>query len=263
MFKKTLLTFSILSVAGAAAAADITNPFYLPQENQIGSITSVAAKRNVIKDSEESWKSRQIIATEEVQYGLTDSLALTATFGNTFEKWTMTGDFGKESETVNKNFQWSVGAAYNILTGPARLQIAAEYGQDQFKNFDGEYKYALGEVKLGYQFKRALPYVTGGVEIPVGQKDGLKGYAGDKLIYNTKVGVYQGSCEKWALDTGVRLTYDENTEGRAVNAEVEASYYLTKNIAASIYATYMLDGKAKYDTDIYDKSVGARLRMFF
>ena len=108
-----------------------------------------------------------------------------------------------------------------------------------------------------------MPYITGSVEVPIGQKSGLKGIAGDKLIYNTKLGIYQGSCEKWSLDTGFRLGYNENTEARTISAEAEASYYLTPSIAVGIYGTYMLDGRAKYDTDIYEKTLGARLRLFF
>ena len=126
-----------------------------------------------------------------------------------------------------------------------------------------EYKYALGEMKLGYQFDRVLPYVTGGIEIPVGQKSGKKGIAGDKLIYNTKAGIYQGKCEVWSLDTGVRLTYDENREARIIAAEAEAAYYITPSVAVSVFGTYVLDGHSKYDMDVDDKSLGGRLRLFF
>ena len=41
MLKQTLAVITTLSVIGSAAAADITNPFHLPQKNQIGSITSI------------------------------------------------------------------------------------------------------------------------------------------------------------------------------------------------------------------------------
>ena len=105
--------------------------------------------------------------------------------------------------------------------------------------------------------------MTGGVEIPVAQKSGIKGIAGNKLIYNTKIGVYQGACEVWSLDTGLRLVYDENREARTLTAEAEASYYLRHNVTVGVYGSYLLDGASKYSTDIYDKAVGARLRMFF
>lgn len=267
MLKKSLLMLSVMSMATAATAADITNPFYLVQDGQFGSVTSVELLRYVAKDRNDYTKSNQIIATEEVRYGLTDNVALKLSVGNTWDKWkgnwTDEDPAPYETEKDNENFKWSAGLGWNVLSGPARLQVSAEYGQDRLKNFDGEYKYVAGEVKMGYQFKKVLPYITGGIEIPVGQQSGEKGYDGDKFIYDAKAGIYQGKCEVWSLDTGVRMTYDENTEARLVTAEAEASVYLTPNTAIGVYGTYALDGKAKYDTDIYEKSVGARLRLFF
>ena len=262
MLKKTLLAFSILAVAGTAAAEDVTNPFYLAHQKQIGAITSVSMGRTVSKTDGLWSKSNTIIAKEDLQIGLTDSLALIGSFGNTWDRWKGTLSNNK---TINddENIMWNAGLAWNILSGPARMQVSAQYGQDRFKNFDGEYKYALTEMKLGYQFKRILPYVTGGIEIPLFQRSGIKGFGGDKLIYNTKAGIYQGKCEVWALDTGVRLSYDENTEGRMVAAEAEASYYLTPKTTLGVYGNYGLDGHAKYGRDIYDKSAGVRLRLFF
>lgn len=264
MLKKSLLMLSVMSMATAATAADITNPFYLAQDGQFGSVTSVETARVVAKNVQDYSKSNPIIATEEVRYGLTDTVALKMSFGNVWDKWKANWtDVPYETEKDNENIQWSAGLGWNVLSGPTRLQLSAEYGQNRLQNFDGEYKYVAGQAKVGYQFKTFLPYVSGGVEIPVGQKSGIKGIAGDKFMYSAKAGVYQGKCEVWALDTGVRMTYDENTEARLVTAEAEASVYLTPNTAIGVYGTYALDGKAKYDTDIYEKSVGARLRLFF
>lgn len=265
MLKKVFLSFAILAVAGIAEARDITNPFYLAAEKgEFGFVTSAAMKRLTEKNSVVFTKSRQMILDEEVHYGITDSVAFIGSIGNTWDRWKASWDVpAMTSRRDNENINWSAGAGWNILSGPARWQVSAKYGQDRLKNFDGEYKYVLAETKLGYQFQRVLPYVTGGVEIPVGQKSGIKGIAGDKFIYNTKAGIYQGQCEVWALDTGVRLTYDENREARIVTAEAEASYYITPKVTVGIYGTYALDGREKYGRDIYDKSVGARLRTFF
>ena len=65
MLKQTLLAFSILAVAGTAAAADITNPFYLPQKGQLGSITTVGYDRNEIKNDVAYAKSHRLVAVEE------------------------------------------------------------------------------------------------------------------------------------------------------------------------------------------------------
>ena len=265
MLKQTLLVLGVLSVAGTAVAGDITNPFYLASKGQFGSVTSATLKRVKEKSVVRREKSDQKILQEELRYGLTDSLALLASVGNTWDRWenSWSGDSVVFKDKKNANWAASIGMGWNIFSGPVRWQVSAQYGQDRLKNFSGEYKYVKAETKLGYQFKRAVPYVTGGVEIPLFQKSGIKGYAGDKFIYNTKAGVYQGKCEVWALDTGVRLTYDENRESRVVTAEAEASYYITPEATIGIYGTYALVGKAKFDTDIYDKSAGVRLRLFF
>ncbi len=268
MFKKFLMISSILVVSSAVMAEDVANPFYLARKGQVGSITSVGVQRLVSKNKGSYLKSNRLLAKEDIQVGVIDSLAVVGSFGNTWDKWKGTpGKFlaqpAQKSVRDNENILWNAGLAWNALSGPVRLQVSARYGQDRLKNFDGEYKYVSGEAKLGYQFQKAMPYITGAVEIPVGQKSGTKGIAGDKFIYNTKAGVYQGQCEVWALDTGLRLSYDENTEERIVAAEAEASYYLTPTTTLGIYGSYALDGRAKYGRDVYDKSAGVRLRMFF
>ena len=265
MLKQTLLVFGMLSVVGTSAAEDVENPFYLVSEKgEVGFITTAGMRRLVEKSKFEYSKSRQIILNEEVRYGLTDSVVFVGSVGNTWDRWKGNWDVPAwTNRRDNENINWSAGLGWNVLSGPARWQVAAKYGQDRLKNFSGEYKYVEAETKLGYQFKKALPYVTGGIEIPVAQKAGRKGIAGDKFTYNTKAGIYQGQCEVWALDTGVRLAYDENREARLVTAEAEASYYLSPKATIGIYGTYVLDGRAKYGMDIYDKSAGVRLRLFF
>lgn len=258
MFKKSLLAFSILSFVGTAAAHDITNPFYLAMDGQVGSITTGSVSRTVSKNRTNYTKHNDIVALEELQYGLTDNLALIGTFGNTWDYWKANWAESHKTHHDDENVQWSAGMGWNILTGPARLQVSGKYGQDRLRNFSGEYKYIAPEMKLGYQFKTFLPYVSGGIEIPVAQKRW-----GNKLSYNTKAGIYQGKCEVWALDTGVRLNYDENTEARTFVAEAEASYYLTPKATIGVFGTYTFGGKAEKKTDIYSKSAGARVRMFF
>ena len=261
MLKKSLLAFSILSFVGTAAAHDITNPFYLAMKGQVGSITTASYGRTVIKNAYDYTKTHMTVATEELQIGLTDKLALIGSIGNTWDHWK--GNWADDAGTMkthhdDENIQWSAGMGWNVLTGPAKWQLSAQYGQDRLHNFSGEYKYAKVGTKMGYQFKTWLPYVSGSVEMPVAQKSW-----GDKFKYNAKAGVYQGKCEVWALDTGVRLVYDENIEARAFVAEAEASYYLTPKTTIGIFGNYAFGGKAEYKTDIYDKNVGARLRFYF
>ena len=269
MLKQTLIALGVLAVAGTAIAEDITNPFYLPQKGQMGSITSTDFTRFQYKNSKDennipSYKSYNTNLTEELQYGLTDTLALIANVGNTFSK----DKFGYAdlpwTNKVDKNIAWETGLAWNILNKAFKVQAALLYGQDQvinrYNTGFGEYKYVEGDIKAGYQFDKMLPYVELGEQLPIAQKIGV-----DKPIYTAKIGLYQGQCETWALDTGIRATHDSNTDEKSViySVEAEASYYLTKKSAISVYGTYGLRGYAKTNADLYNKSVGVRLRWFF
>lgn len=271
MLKQTLIALGIVAVSGVASAADITNPFYLPAKGQIGSITSVGYARGQYKsDWDGADKTYNTNLSEELQYGLTDNLAVVAKIGNIFTKakatvWDRdTNTLFGETDKEDKNINWEGGLAWNILNQAFKLQAKLVYGQDpsvnRFGEGLGEYKYVAGTIKTGYQFKKMLPYIELGEELPIGQKKGA-----DKPTYTAKAGLYQGKCEVWALDTGIRYIHDENTdtEGTAYNAEAEASYYLTKKVAVGVYGSYTLKGKAKVDADVHNKSVGARLRWFF
>ncbi len=273
MLKQTLIALGVLAVAGMAAAADITNPFYLPQKGQVGSITSADFTRSQYKDKfADSEKSYETSLSEELQYGLTDNLAVIGKVGNVFAKlkdssWERNPDINAiftRTDKEDKNINWEGGLAWNIFSKAFKLQAKLVYGQDpsvnRFNEGFGEYKYVGGTIKTGYQFKTMLPYVELGEELPIGQKKGA-----DKPTYTAKAGLYQGKCEVWALDTGIRYVHDENTytEGTAYNAEAEASYYLTKKSAISVYGSYTLKGKAKVDADVHSKTAGVRLRWFF
>ena len=66
-----------------------------------------------------------------------------------------------------------------------------------------------------------------------------------------------------ALEVTRLSEYDETDESRVVSYDLEASYHLTKNWAISAFGSYALDGQAKYDTEIHDKTIGLRLRTSF
>lgn len=271
MLKQTLIALGIVAISGVASAADITNPFYLPAKGQIGSITSVDFTRTQYKNKfSMSEKSYETDLSEELQFGLTDNLALIGKVGNVFAKlkeiiWDRdTNTILAGTDKEDKNINWEGGLAWNIFSQAFKLQAKLVYGQDPSVNrFDegfGLYKYVGGAIKTGYQFKTMLPYIEVGEELPIGQKKGA-----DKPTYTAKAGLYQGKCEVWGLDTGIRYIHDENTytEGTAYNAEAEASYYLTKQVAVGVYGSYTLKGRAKVDADVHSKTVGARLRWFF
>ena len=253
MLKQTLLAFTILGVAGTAAAADITNPFFLPESMHVNSITSFDYDHGHVKQAGASDRSYDKTLTEQLQFGILNNLAL---IGQIDKEWNRSKFLGK----FHNDLDWNAGLAWNILDCNAKLQLSSVYGQDD-PGVKGTYKYFDTELKAGYQFKTMLPYVTFNVHTPVAQTN--QGRT-DRWSYNGKVGLYQGKCGVWSLDTALAWAFDRTARhARTLSAEAEASYYLTKNMTLGVYGSYMLDGKAKGQTDLYDKSVGARLRLYF
>ena len=261
MFKKSLLAIGVFSLVGTAFAADITNPFFLPNKGQVASISSVGFNRTQQKNSALSLTSYNTLLQEELQFGLLDKLTLWGYFGNTFDKTKYISESISFSDKQDENLNWGAGLTWNIWDKTLKVQASLGYNQDKLYNSDGEFKYLSGQIKVGYQLKTMLPYVEIGEELPVAQP---KDNAIDKPVYTGKIGLYQGELESWGLDTGLRAIHDENeSEATFYNIEAEASYYLTKSSAVSIYGSYTLNGKAKNQTDIYDKSIGLRFKWTF
>ena len=269
MLKQTLLAFTVLGFAGTAAAADITNPFFLPEAMHVASVTSADFLEVRIKPHGEPLSERGYTKslTEELQFGILNNLAL---IGGIKKDWTKAKEahgVGK-SEKDKNDLDWEAGLAWNILHCNTKLQLSSVYGQEApgVGTGMGTYKYFDTELKLGYQFKTFLPYISGSVVTPVGQKS-----RANRWNYTTKVGVYQGKCGVWGLDTGITVNFDRADHSRYVTADAEASYYLTKNMTLGVYGSYVLDAREKKGTfsdnyvgaDIYGKSVGARLRLYF
>ncbi len=250
--KKLYLMVCLCTLATGVQASDITNPFYLPTQGQLGIITSGGFEKNQAKANPLLGGYQSISydtsVQAEIQYGLTNSVSVVANVGNVFDKTKDT----MVTETSDKNLSGAMGLAWNLLKGPTRLQLMAAYNQS-----NSGYKAIQAEAKTGYQFKTFLPYASVGETFPIDQPDVFS-----KPQYNAKFGIYQGQCEVWALDTGIRWFHDEFGEQRGWNAEVEASYYLNPQTTLGIWGTYLIDGKAKYDTELRDKAAGVRLRWF-
>ncbi len=257
MLKQTLLAFTVLGFAGTAAAADITNPFFLPESLHVASVTSGSFTEGAYKDGGFSERTYTKAVTEELAFGIVNNLAI---IGGIEKDWTKWKDrtFGISDKDKN-DLDWEAGLAWNILHCDTKLQLSSVYGQED-PGVKGTYKYFDTELKLGYQFEKFLPYISGSVVTPVAQtRDGRT----NRWNYTTRVGVYQGKCGVWSLDTGVAVNFDRADHSRYVTADAEASYYLTKNMTLGVYGSYLLDGKEKGNPDVYGKSVGARLRLYF
>jgi len=260
MLKQILLTFTVLGVAGSAAAADITNPFFLPKSLHVNSITSADYSVQQIKYSGSNGRIYTKDLTEQLKFGILDSLSV---IGEVSKDWAKRKDrITGLSEKEHNDLDWNAGLAWNILCCGTKLQLSSVYGQNTPNHRSkGTYKYFDTELKAGYQFKTFLPYVTLNVHTPVAQtvvnEQGNWSYSG-------KIGTYQGKCGVWGLDTALVWGFDRTANHmRSLSAEAEASYYLAKNMTVGVYGSYMLKGDGKFDSDWYNKSLGARLRLYF
>lgn len=262
MFKKAFLLLGAMSLATSAMAVELTNPFYGPAKNTFASTTGYEFNTTT-ENHRSDWRGKAYnhVVSEDLSYGLTDVWSLDATIGNTWNKWTtVDNDQGHRSDRDDKNIDFSLGTTYNILAqGPVKVQSSLAYGQKESVTSLGAYKYVGVGAKAGYVMGLYTPYVSGNAELPVFQSD----RGNNEYKYETKLGLYT-FCpkQKVAVDTGVRLNYDEQSEARNFAYDLEASYYLTPKVAVSAYGSYVFEGKA-HKTDIHGNALGLRLRTSF
>ena len=245
--KSVLLASAAVLFAGSAVAADLTNPFYLPGKGQMTSDTKIEYFRE--KDGNGHYDN--YFASEELAYGLTDNLAIVGTLGNYFDH---------EGEYNNShNFDYEIGAKYNMEHGRIKAQVAASYYTFDPKSWEGHHdtdarwqKYINGEVKLGADMCDGLmPYASYKFS---GQID-----EADREFYQSAfLGVHK-YAGKWAADGGIR--YDFETDGRNENgvyAEAGADYYPMDKLAVGAFGDYGIGGEG---TDDY--TVGLRAKVLF
>ena len=259
MLKQALLVAGALSLTTSAYALELTNPFYGPSKGTVASTTTYEFGTTTVKNND-GFRSKEYdnTLTESLSYGLTDSVSLDASVGNVWQK-TKDNDGTDKEDT---NIDWDLGATWNVLTGPTKLQVSAAYGQEESNSHDnhGAYKYVDAGVKLGHTIGIYTPYLAGAVERPLFQSK----FGDHHAKYQGKAGVY-AYCPRAdvAVDTDVRVDYDDTAKETAYTYDLEVSYFLTDNVAISAFGSYMIDGKAKYSTDVYGNSLGLRLRTAF
>lgn len=266
MLKQALLVAGALSLTTSAFALELTNPFYGPSKGSVASTTTYSfntetAKQKIDGTVTERDKDYSNILTEKLSYGLTDSVSLDASVGNTWLKHTENSGGERYTDTEDRNIDWDLGSTWNVLTGPAKLQVSAAYGQKESKSRGnhGAYKYVTAGAKLGYTLGIYTPYIAGSVERPLFQSR----FGDDHAKYEGKAGLY-AYCPRAdvAVDTGVRVNHDDTDKTTAYTYDLEVSYFLTDNVAVSAFGSYMLDGEAD-ESDLYGKAAGLRLRAAF
>lgn len=258
-YKTMLLASAAVMFAGSAMAADLTNPFYTPNEGAFTSDTAVAHNRVSYKHGVAA--DKQTVLGEKLTYGVTDQLAVWGAVTNYFDT---NHEFNNDH-----NFEYNVGTSYNMREGNVLAQVAAEYttanpkdfyGKKDAKEANGGYdrweKYLEGELKLGYDMGDGLvPYVTYKL---TGQVD----IADRELDQSVKAGVHKYDGD-WAVDAGVR--YDFNTDGKNSNkwfAEAAVDYYVRDNVALGMFGDYFLAGNGS-DEIRYDYTAGAHVKVLF
>lgn len=259
-----LLASAAVMFAGSAMAADLTNPFYLPGQGEFTSDTKVDYRRAEFDHHDfkgDAWR-----AAEEVAYGVSDNLAVFGVIGNDFDS---EGYFNNDH-----NFDYELGAAYNMKSGNLLSQVKASYYTIDPKDYLGHHtpyrwqKYINGEVKLGYDMGDGLvPYVSYGFQGQVDQAD--------RAFYQSAFAGVHKYAGDWAVDAGVR--YDFNTDGKNANAwyaQAEVDYYPVENLALGVYGDYYIAGNnvdarpysyavddlPKFDSDY---TVGVRAKVNF
>ena len=247
---------AVLFTAGSVSAADLTNPFGLPKQGGISSDTRIELSRTKYKDG--MGKEDGLMASEEIQYGLTDNLALTAKLYNDF-------DIDDMSELNNQhNLTYQVGLAYNIKKDNFLAQVYGSYITHDAKSHygyivnEGWQKYVEGGIKVGYYAGCGFtPYATYEVSNPIDSTEG-------SLEHSAFVGAHK-TYKKWAADAGIRYDFTTANKGeKAWSTEAEIAYNVTDNVAVALYGTYYIGGSnAEDDAADTDHTVGLRLKMGF
>lgn len=270
-YRTILLASAAVMFATAASAKDITNPFYLPEQGKVLSDTSIETSRTNLKHYGNVDKS--LYANEEITYGLSDNLAVFGSIGNEFDgKKFSNGEYNNDH-----NFDYTVGAKYNMQAGNWLAQVGAAYytynpkswyGHKNYKERTGEgndrwQKELAAQVKIGYDLCNGwTPYTSFDV---AGNIDNADRY----MDYSWFGGVHK-KFDKASVDAGLR--YDFTTDGQNTNqlyAQAEANYFVKENIALGIYGDYYLAGNVdennggnKIDVD-YDYTAGLQAKVLF
>lgn len=252
-YKTMLLTTAAVLFSSQAMAADLTNPFYVPNEGQLVSTTQAGYERAKFKHNERGVEEGYY-AAETLEYGLTDNFSVNGTLANLFDTQ---GQYNNDH-----NFVYQLGAKYNTRFDNTLFQASVNYTTFDPQSFVGSeakskwYKRLDGQIKLGYDLGNDLTayasYALGG-DIDTGDRE---------LDQSASVGVHK-YMGKYALDLAVR--YDFETDGRNTNewwADAAVDYYLRDNVALGVYGSYFIDGTNSKNVD-YAYDAGVRLKVAF
>ena len=249
-YKTTLLAGAAVLFASQAMAADLTGALYTPNKGQLTSDTAVSYSRIKAKHhlgAEDAW-----VASELLEYGITDAFAINAGISNAFDT---EGDYNN-----SHNFAYTLGAKYTTaLCDKTTFQVAARYDTWNPKSWYGHHTDARWQKNVGLDFKLGYDLGNGLGAYGIYGFDSAIDVDDRPFDQHVKVGLHKYTGT-WALDGAVR--YEFNTEGKNTHewwADAEADYYVAENVALGVYGSYFLDGSK--DVDDIDRAYEAGLHV--
>lgn len=264
-FRTLLLASAAVMVAAPAFAnEDITAAFYTPAKGKFLSDTSLV--RGVTKYDVARTKEKDMVASEELTYGVTDNLAVFGNISNTFNTKSELAGVKFKPYNNNHNFDYELGVKYNMTDGKVLGQVALSYetfdprswfgknAEDWLYSTNKWEKILNGEVKLGYVLDCGLtPYTTFSVA------DDVTHSAKDKE-YSWFLGAHK-MLDQVSVDAGVRYDFDSDQD-EDWYAQGEVNYFIKENMTVGVFGDYYLGGKWHKDVD-YGYDLGLNFKVAF
>ena len=260
-FKTLLLASAAVMVAAPAFAADdITAAFYTPAQGKFLSSTTLETSRVKADSGRKESVAKSLIALEELNYGLTDNLAVFGIIGNNFNV--------EKNYNNNRNFAYELGAKYTFDYGKVLGQVVLGYQTRDPRSWYGKEaegrahtystnkweKVINGEVKLGYVLDCGLtPYTTFSIS------DDVTHSAKDK-DYAWFMGAHK-MLDKVSLDGGFRYNFNSD-EFEQWYVQAEVNYFVKDNVTVGVFGDYYLGGTKHKDID-YGHTVGLNAKVAF
>lgn len=268
-YKTLLMASAAVLFSTQAMAQDLTGAFSVPGKGQIMSDTSIELGR--AKTNKRA--ADTLTAMEILEYGVTDNLSINAGIANGFD---VDGDFNN-----SHNFEYNLGAKYNMRFDDLLFQIAPSYSTYDPKSWYGHHwtdakKARYGgdrwQKNIGVDLKAGLDLGNGITPYIVYHIDSDIDTNHRELDQSVKFGVHK-YAGKWALDGAIRYDWTKNDNSPKNDTETwfdaEADYYLRDNVALGVYGSYLIDAHdQRYDDGTklhfkYAHEIGLRVKVLF
>ena len=251
--KKTLFAVALLA-SSSAFAMDVSNPFYVPMKGDFLSETAISYENFEHGDDE------NLILSETLSYGITRNFSVNATIA---DEWLL-DEPGVHGHDRYDNPAWGVGMKYNLVDCCKtnwKVQLGANYAQGGFDHHEKEFS---GYVKTGYQYKNLLPYVTLGVNKPVGryeEQPGLDVRMALNTAFSKKVNLDFGATYDWTFaKNAIRETTLETKHESDWILDATLNYVFSDCMSVGLTGEYLLDAKPNNE-DAY--GVGLNFKVAF